>query len=379
MKHYPALRGTASALCATLLLSACTIIPGSHIAQPASNWFDEIKKPTVKTDIDYINIDAALVSQSKVEKSGPANYVSAPEWAKNQDYEYRIGAGDVLEITIWEHPASFQTSVQTGGRIPSTEVHADGTIYYPYAGTFKVEGFTTNQVRKTLAKKLSRVLESPRLDVNVASYRSQKVFVSGEVLKPGVIPVTSTPLTLLQAVQQAGGFAPTANPREVLVTRGDTSQKLDMLAALRQGDWSVNRQLEHGDVVYIPRNDNLRVSVMGEVRIPKSVLIGWDDISLAQALIEAGGINERNADAKGVFVLRDIEQYDDNGEPGYRSKAFRLNAASATAYVLAEKFKLQPGDVVYVTAAPVARWNRLVSAVLPSLLAAENAQDIQNN
>jgi polysaccharide export outer membrane protein len=115
---------------------------------------------------------------------------------------------------------------------------------------------------------------------------------------------------------------------------------------------------------------------MGEVRTPKSVTVGWDDLSLAQALMSAGGINEQNADAKGVFVLRDIIQYDDDGATAYRSKAFRLNVASATAFVLAEKFKLQPGDVVYVTAAPVARWNRLISSILPTILGAESLDTI---
>ena len=84
-------------------------------------------------------------------------------------------------------------------------------------------------------------------------------------------------------------------------------------------------------------------------------------------------------DARGIFVLRNVEKRVANGTVTYASTVYNLNAASADAFLLAEHFKLEPRDVVYVSPAPVQRWNRLISALLPSLLATENVQDIENN
>jgi polysaccharide export outer membrane protein len=92
--------------------------------------------------------------------------------------------------------------------------------------------------------------------------------------------------------------------------------------------------------------------------------MGRNGMSLAEALSDTGGLDEREADASGIFVFRKASPGQEHGIDVYQ-----LNAKDAAALVLADSFQLQPRDIVYVTAAPLARWNRVLSLLVPSVTA----------
>jgi polysaccharide export outer membrane protein len=184
-------------------------------------------------------------------------------------------------------------------------------------------------------------------------------------MNPANVPITNVPLTLLDAINACGGLSADADWRSVvLTTKGDygaINEVLDLHALYHQGDMRQNRLLGPNDIVHVPKNDGLKVFVMGDVAKSETQLIDRSGLTLAEALNNAGGINESSANAKGIFVLRINEVTDTLLD------VYQLDASAGTMLVLSTQFQLQPLDIVYVTSAPMARWNRVISQFIPTI------------
>lgn len=340
------------------MLSGCSV-PGSHLSVQPQERSDNEGQDTER-QVNVYPLTASRVSGFKtpefVSQTNPALD------AEVNQYEYRIGVGDILNITIWDHPeltipaGSYRSSEEAGNW-----VHTDGTIFYPYIGLVPVAGKTVTEVRSDMANKLDDYIESPQVDVNVASFRSQKAYITGEVNRPGQQPITNVPLTVLDAVNAAGGLSENADWRNVSLTRNGQEQSLSLYRLMHRGDLTQNRLLLPGDIIHVPRNDNQKVFVMGEVSNPQLLKIDRAGMSLTEALSSVGGINELSADATGVFVIRSSEAQESMAD------IFQLDIKDAAALVIGTEFDLQPYDIVYVTASPISRWNRVIAQLLPTI------------
>ena len=341
-----------------MLLASCTTVPGTNISSNTFLLPSELVKPRLPVEATLIKLTPSIVSSLT-----PENLDTAPTWIQSaaEEYEYQIGVGDILSIVVWDHPeltapfGSFN-NVKDQGNV----VREDGSIFYPFVGDLAVEGKTARDVQKELASKLSNFIESPQLDVRIVTYRSQRFFVTGMVEKPGTFPVTDVPVRVVEALGLAGGLQPEADLFDVTLSRGNASFNIPLFDILYEGKVSGNALLKNGDVLHIAPNELRRVFVMGEVVRPSTLPMTNRRMSLTQALGEVGGIQEARADGRGIYVIRNSEFKD-------LIDVYQLDTSEAWALALGDEFVLQPRDIVYVSAAPITRWNRWVSNVLPSL------------
>ncbi|RDZ27603.1 capsular biosynthesis protein [Lysobacter silvisoli] len=298
----------------------------------------------------------------------------APELLNQRAQDYQLHPGDTVLVTVWEHPeltspAGNQQQAVTNGRL----VQADGSFFFPYAGTLNVSGMTVQALRDTLVSRLSKYLRNPQLDVNVVGYGS-RVSLQGAFVDTAPQELTTVPLTLSQAIGRARINVEQADLAGFVLTRNGRNYALDLDALNRDGSVAPDIYLRPGDHLFLPFNDRKEVYVVGEVLRPQALTFKTTDMSLTQALGRTGGLNPVSAKGEAVYVIRGIEETQNTP-----ATVYHLNARSPAAFALGDRFRLRPGDVVWVGPAGVTRWNRFLSQLLPLSGIISNAASAQYN
>ena len=215
--------------------------------------------------------------------------------------DYVIGPQDVLSISVFDQ-------ADLGGRYT---VEADGTFTFPLIGRVKAGGRTLRGFEAELKQKLADgYFKNPQLSVAVEQYRSQRVFVMGEVRSPGAVPLTGG-MTLIEALARAGSTLPTASG-EVAIVRvagangpvlPDEHADAEVLRAsvrdLESGSLKQNFELRDGDTIFVVRAET--IYVLGQVRNPGAYAI-QKNTTLLQALSLAGGVTETGAMSRARVV-----------------------------------------------------------------------------
>ena len=354
--------GRTAIILAAAMLNACAMAPGMTMSEPARVPEGEVVR------VSPITID--LLNRMEVARESEVRQVTEEFTAIPQGYV--LGIGDVLQITVWDHPeltipaGSFRNAEEAGQQIGD-----DGYLYYPYVGMVKAAGMNIASLRDVLTHRLSAYIQDPQLDVRVVGFRSKRVYVVGEVNKPGLLPLDDVPLTIADAISLSGGLTADAYKSGVNVSRDGKVHEIDLKALYDHADSSQNLMLKHGDIVNVLDRSQQKVFVMGEVKTPRSVEIINGYLTLAAAIGEVGGVNQTSADPSGIYVVRGTDK--DNPQ------IFHLDAEFATGMLLAERFKMQAQDVVFVDTAGISQWNRVISQLLPSITIIGIADSITTN
>lgn len=364
------------ALCgvAAAILSGCFAAP-------------QMRMDVTSDSTTYNGISFKLHSIDKGDMGEPVQVVENPNAGKLEDLmvdslpdlEYRIGPLDMVQVVVWEHPelTSPMGQYQPAGQ----KVTTDGKLFYPYAGVIQAAGLTAQELRNEITKRLSdKILNDPQVDVRVTGYHSRKALVTGAVNRPGYVKFDENPMTIPDVIAEVGGFNEKADPSFVQLRRGEKVYNIDYTRAFKN-NVSIERILvKPGDQVFVPlRSETERdrkVYVLGEVT--RSGVVRMDNyLSLAEALAASGGVNAKEASSKDIYVIR-------NTAPD-KIDIYQLNAKNAMALAMADRFEMNPRDIVYVDASGLATWNRFINLLLPTFnlikdftYTAKYVQDIHN-
>ncbi len=263
-------------------------------------------------------------------------------YAQNDDANknYVIGSEDVLDIKIWDHDDLSRT----------VTVSADGYFSFPLIGRLKAGGLTVRSLETKIAQLLDKdYIVNPQVTITVSDFKSQKVFILGEVKSPGAYYLSKND-TLLEVISKAGGVTPNAG-REIIIARpkngtaslqqpaildSENSQLQHVnLQALLAGDMQKNVAVQDNDTIYVPKASQF--SVFGEVQKPGSYSLE-SETTILEAISIAGGPTD-NADTQKLELLRK--------EDGDQRKIILNMKELLAARTGDEEFLIQDGDVIY--------------------------------
>ncbi len=227
----------------------------------------------------------ALPAQAQTPAASPAAAAAA---------EYRLGAGDVIRISVYQVP-----DLSLEARLSEA-----GVISYPLLGSLRLGGLSVAQAEQTIADGLLKgnFVKQPQVSVLVVQVRGNQASVLGQVNRPGRYPLETAGLRLTELLATAGGVAPTGADTVTLVgTRGGKPfrQTVDLPALFRGGEGS-DPVIEHGDAIYVERAP--LVYIYGEVQRPGALRLERG-MTLLQALAAGGGLTQRGTE-KGIRVHR---------------------------------------------------------------------------
>ncbi|RMH39573.1 MAG: sugar transporter, partial [Alphaproteobacteria bacterium] len=340
---------------------------------------------------------------------------------------YRIGVEDELRLAV---PQSGSTAAELAGLLAKAtarqgyRVQDDGTISIPDVGRVHVAGLTLAEAEDAIFDKLVAAGVNPVFSLEVSDFRSQRVTIGGAVGKPAVVPITLSPLRLVEALNAAGGIQLADDEyASIRIFRNGRLYQIPVRDYYARAELQ-NLRLKDRDSIFVDTDfdvekaaayfeqqirlsslrhqervqalseltaemdfrrrqlDEVRGLFMGQLELDaverdyvylagevgkqtRIALPFGRRATLADALYaDGGGFRIETGDARQVYVLRGAG---DAAEPG-RVTAWQLDLSNIGNMVLATRFELRPNDIVFVAEQPVTRWSRVIKQLSPSLI-----------
>lgn len=335
---------------------------------------ESAESPIPVLDIDDGLAQRAIASQKRTRFSELFPAVPNPG--------YRIGPGDVLEVTVWEAPPAalfgagsmdprMGPATTRANAFPEQMVSHEGMINVPFAGTIPAAGKTLPEVEAEVARRLQGKANQPQVLVRMTRNVTSNVTVVGEVMQNALMPLTAKGERLLDAVAMAGGVKQPVNKVTLQLTRDNAVHTMPLDSVIQDPGQNIN--LRPGDVV-TALFQPLSFTALGATMNNQEVPFEAQGISLAQALARVGGLLDQRADARGVFIFR----FEDplvlgeaaDGAPhtpeGKVPVIYRVNLRDPRSFFVAQGFPMRNKDVVYVANAPIVEFQKFVNILVSS-------------
>ena len=365
-----------------LWLAGCSTLPGSGPSRKDISK-DENEDPG-KREYSVVKMDVGVVQKLGGRRAVKLNKQFST--TINGKPESVLGIGDQLAINIWETSGDglFSTFEKKQTRIDAM-VDEDGLIFIPYVGQVAVAGKSIEDVRSAIEAGLQGKAVEPQVQVALKTNVSNNLVVVGDVNSPGRYPLPVGGVRLLDVIARAGGSRSPIYESEAMIVRGEIYDtiRLDEILGL-QGN---NVWMQPSDTVQIMHKPRT-FTAFGAVDTKDRHPFKTETLSLAEALAQAGGLNDRLADAAGVFLFR-FEAPDllkeagvtlaDTRFDGKVATVYRFDFEEPEAFFLARSFAIQDEDVIYVATAFAAEYFKfIVTYVNPVLNVARTGIVLSN-
>lgn len=348
----------AFAVCLPILMSGC----GSFLSSAGPSRY-AVMNNEQEQNYTLIDLSAATIAPYM----RPAEPVLENKVALPEVPEIRLVPGDVIRVMIADSATegAVFAPLSSGGTVfDNVRIDSKGMISLPYVGRESVAGKTPGDVEMLLRKKLKGMAGDAQVQIALTGDLSGSVLVAGAVKTPGRFSALQGPLTLLDAINRAGG--PVLEPHliRVVVRTGSESYQFNYEDLLS----GKNQIIPPGAEVVVERARK-RFVAMGAVGDPGLHDLPSNNASLLEVLGSVKGLNEIKADAAGVFVFRMVDKKQpDSGDLITEAQVFRLNLKEPAAMFLARQFLVQPEDAIYVTNAAVYEWQKIISPIVQVLV-----------
>ena len=276
---------------------------------------------------------------------------------------YNLSPGDILSIYLWAYPeltspsnsiTSDQSALANGFQIDS-----EGYIQFPIIGRYKASGKSLTQINSELRNQLSRYLRTPDVIARVLSYQGQRYSVQGNVMKGGQFYLSDQPVSVYTALGMAGGVnAQQGDNASITLVRQGRSYNLNAVELEKAGFSLHNLLIQPNDTLYVNNRENQKIYVMGESGKNQSLPLRDQGMSLSDVLGESLGLNPLSASRSKIYVVRSQSN-------AVHTEVYQMDLTSIANFGLANQFKMQSNDIVYVDASGLARWQRVINQIIP--------------
>jgi len=375
-------------------LAACSSLGGT--GPSAGRILDTAAQDYADTGIEVIEIEPGVVGRLNAHSASTS---FAEVFGQSGTSATVVGAGDILDIAIWEAPPavlfgaapsqaglSATQDTASSAEIPQQQVGEDGKVTVPFVGRMDVVGLRPEQIEAIIVSRLNGRANNPQALVRLVQNESRTVTVLGNVANSGRVVLSARGERLLDALASAGGTREPIEQSTIQLARGSTLAAMPLEQVI--ADPRQNVGLRPGDVVTLQYKPFSFVA-LGAVQRNAEVAFEGAGISLAEALGRAGGLNDRRADVKGVFVFRMEPRVAVESllGPGTQSTAdgrvpvvYSLRMTDAQSLFAMQDFRMRDGDVLYISTAPgveLERFLAVLSSTAFSVVATANALDSQ--
>lgn len=332
------------------MLTSCNIASDQGLSQ--MNRLHHAQVNGEKSIDEYEIINISQYNYKHYNQRAKSTRGTTPPLDKTKTYSDLIRPYDKLTLLVID---SAEEGAFASSRGPTTfgpfEVPANGLIHVPYAGEIQAIGRSLSDIQKEIKQRYSTKFNTAEMSLNRVSRQPMTSSVLGLARSPGQHSITREGMTLAELISLSGGSIEEPYLTEYHLHRDEETYILnnDQITQLKL-------QTQDGDLLELKRRAEHAITMMGSVKRPGNHKFPKAECHLTDFLGSGSGININQADATGVFLLRQV---------GRRTNIYRFNLKEPDGLILASKFNILGEDIIYVTEAPLARWGRVIRDVLP--------------